>query len=44
MMNNHMRTVKDNVLELDLMKLPAGIYIMTIPNGDTSIKHKITKL
>ncbi len=39
-----MRTVKDNVLELDLMELPAGIYILNIPDGDRQYRYKITKL
>ena len=44
-MNDHRRRyVKDNWLELDIMDLPAGIYILTIPEGDRSIKHKIVKL
>ena len=44
LMKDHMRTVRDNVLELDILDMPAGIYILTIPFKETSIKHKITKL
>ena len=43
MMNDHMRTVTGRRLELDILDLPAGIYILTIPFGDSSVKHKITK-
>ena len=39
-----MKTVKDRRLELDILDLLAGIYILTIPIGDGSAKHKITKL
>ena len=44
MMNNNMKNVKNNRLELDILDLPAGIYILTTPNGDSGVKHKITKL
>ncbi len=43
-MDNHMRTVRDQAIELDIVELPTGIYILTIQNGETTIKHKITKL
>ena len=44
LMEDHMRTIKDNILELDIVDLPAGIYILSLPLKDRNIQHRITKL
>lgn len=39
-----MKNVKNNRLELDILDLPADIYILTMPNGGSGAQHKITMM
>ena len=38
------RLINFNTLEIDLKDIPAGIYMLVIPNGDKYIQYKLYKL